>query len=101
VRGAWGWAAVAALILVFDLAAPEDETLTDACHRALRKHPWMVVLLVASTTLHLLLGWDNRYSRVDAFRAIGGARRYTRGLKTRQRATQTAQSLFTIEETIA
>lgn len=98
-RGAWGWAAVAALILVFDLAAPEDETLTDACHRALKRRPGTVITLILVTALHLLIGWDNRYSRVDAFRAIGGARRYTRSLKTRQRATQTAVRILTIEET--
>lgn len=77
-RGAHGWAALAAGILVWDLLAPEGETLTAVAHRKLHDRPFTVISLVVATALHLTVGHDPRYRHVDAFGLISILRRLTR-----------------------
>lgn len=77
-HGAHGWALLA-LLIVIDIFAADSETLTMACHRALKRNPAAVVLVIAATALHLIFGADRRYSRVDPFRFVELARLYTGG----------------------
>ena len=83
-RGAYGWIVVAAIIVLIDLIAPDDETLSATCWRALKRQPATVVVLVSVTALHLLLGHHPRYSKIDIYRALEEGRHHVRRGNFRQ-----------------
>ena len=76
VKGAHGWAIVVGLILLVDLTAKDEQTLTAACHRAMKTHPHLVVSVLVLTLLHLTLG-HTRYAKFDIYRLIELLRRWT------------------------
>lgn len=76
-KGAHGWAILAGLIVAIDLTAPPGETLSESCWAWIKRNPTTTILVVAATALHLLLGWDPRYSRIDAFQALALVRSRT------------------------
>lgn len=48
-RSSWAWLALFTGIVVYDLSAPLDETLTAGA----RRHPWLTYALVNCVTGHL------------------------------------------------
>lgn len=76
-KGSQGWLVVAGVITIIDLLATKDETLSEAAHRALKKHPVAVLGLVGFTSAHLTLGFDRRWRKVDPFVLVGLARKWT------------------------
>lgn len=77
-KGIHGWGLLIILIIAFDLAAADGETLSESVHRGIKKHPVLIPAAVATTTAHLLLGAHPTASRVDPFRALGAARKILR-----------------------
>ncbi|MGW5519122.1 DUF7427 family protein [Nocardia africana] len=53
-RGSHAWVALAAAITLYEIAAPIDELMTSACHRALAKHPLATRAAILITAAHLL-----------------------------------------------
>lgn len=76
-KGWQGWLILAGIVGVIDLLADRNETLSDAAHRALHKHPVVVAAVVGLTSAHLTLGYDARWKKVDPFHAIGMIRKWT------------------------
>lgn len=54
VRGEHAWVALAILIAVYEIFAPEGELLSEAVDRFLVRHPWLTRGVVAVVALHLL-----------------------------------------------
>lgn len=77
-KGIHGWMILVGLVVVFDLAAGDGETLSESVHRGIEKHPVLISAAVGTTTAHLLLGGHPVASRIDPFRALGLARRVLR-----------------------
>lgn len=82
VKGRHAWAIVVAVILVIDLSAQDEQTLSAACWRAQKRHPTLVWAALISTLLHLALG-NTSYSRWDVYRLIELLRRQTAPRDTR------------------
>ena len=56
-HGDAAWLALAAVVLVYELVAPKDELLSEACDRYRNRHPRGVFGLVAYLAGHLLRTW--------------------------------------------
>lgn len=76
-KGSHGWLVVALVVSVIDLLAVQDETLSDAAHRAIKRHPVIVGSLVGSTAAHLALGHHKHWHRVDPYCLVGWIRKWT------------------------
>jgi hypothetical protein len=74
-RGRHAWVLVALTILAIDLTAQPDETLTAACHRALKRQPFLTGVAIGVTSLHLAFG-SSKYRRIDCYRVIEALRRW-------------------------
>lgn len=48
------WATLIAGVAIYDWRCPEGATLSEACDRAIEKHPLLTVAAIGSVALHLL-----------------------------------------------
>lgn len=62
------WAVLVAAIIVYELAAPRGQLLSEAVDRWLEKRPWPTRLAVIVTAAHLL---NVLPDRVDPFTGVG------------------------------
>lgn len=76
-KGSHGWLVVAGVVVIIDLLARPQETLSDSAHRALRKNPVVVSSLVGLTAAHLTLGAHKYWQKIDPFVFVGQIRRWT------------------------
>jgi len=74
-KGHHSWLILAGVILLLDLTAPTDETLSDATRRAMTKNPFLTLAAVAVTSAHLTMGRQRHFRLVDPYRVIGLVRR--------------------------
>lgn len=66
--GEQGWLLLLALVVAIDLTAAEDQTLSDAVHRARRRYPPLIWLGIAVTVYHFLAGDHATLGRYDTYR---------------------------------
>lgn len=58
--GTRAWACVAAGVLVYELAAPKGQLLSEVCDRARAKRPVQTHFAIAYIALHLMRRWPRR-----------------------------------------
>lgn len=82
VKGHHAWAIVVGTILLIDITAQDEQTLSAACWRAQKRNPALVWAALILTLLHLALGHTS-YARIDIYRLIAILRDKTTPSDTR------------------
>lgn len=70
------WAVLAAGVVVYDLACPEFETMSDACDRYMLRRPWLVRTIAFLVAAHVGNALPARYDPIHLM--FAGIRRLTR-----------------------
>lgn len=76
--GEQGWVLLFGLVLAIDFTAQPEQTLSEALHRAKRRHPILVWFAVVATAYHFLVGDHTTLSRYDTYRVPARAVRRNR-----------------------
>lgn len=66
-HGDYAWTALAAGVLAYEAAAPEDELLSQAVDRYRKRHPFITEALIFYIALHLLRALPDRVDPLHQF----------------------------------
>jgi hypothetical protein len=59
-HGDWAWCAIMAGVIAYEIKAPTNELLSQACDRYRKRHPVLTNLAIVYVAAHLMRRWPSQ-----------------------------------------